>query len=377
MSAAKDRTQHLGKYTELGATEQREWRDYLIQSRYKDQDVAREILPDFRVSKCLHIPIPRGAIGVWKDTKTGRAHLKGVAVCGSVWTCPICSTRIGIGRRKELQEGIEKARDKGLKVLFVTFTVRHSRDDALADLLTDSKAAMRFMKRSRSWRKLKEEIGLVGTVDSVEVRWSFASGWHPHFHTLYFVSKDNDLEEVESKIYDLWFHALTKQGMDCSREHGVKVVCADNQAADYMTKWTLDAEITGGQDKQGRGDSYSPVQLLRLYRNNEQWAGKLFRDFALATKGLASFRWGRGLRDELGMATALSDEELAEAEESDHSVQVAPLSREQFKALLYTGRPGIIGELLTVAERGGKALFLWLATLGITTISKKDEYLTR
>jgi len=61
----------------------------------------------------------------------------------------------------------------------------------------------------------------------------------------------------------------------------------------------------------------------------------------------------------------LEMQELAEAQESDDSVLIVNLSREQYRKIIYTGRRGVIGEMLLIAERGREALMLWLAVWGI------------
>ncbi len=284
--------------------------------------------------------------------------------CGSVWVCPVCSAHIAIGRRAEIQEGLERAQEQGLQVLFVTLTARHTRQDALIDNLARSKAALRFMRGGRPWRRLRADIGLVGSVDGVEITWGFAAGWHVHFHALYFVSQTVDIGEAENRIFELWNQALDHEGLDCDREHGVKVLQANEQAGEYITKWSLQNEISS-RTKQGKGENFSPFQLLALYEQGEDWAGGLFQEYSDATKGLSSLRWSRGLRDKLEMGVEMTDEELAEAEESEHSVLIITLTREDYKRLSYSGRRGVLGELLMVAERGRDALGVWLGCYNI------------
>ena len=59
--------QYLGKITNFVSADTdnaREFRDFTVQNRYKLQDAARELLPDFRVKSCLRVPIPQKQIEI-------------------------------------------------------------------------------------------------------------------------------------------------------------------------------------------------------------------------------------------------------------------------------------------------------------------------
>ena len=353
-------TERLGILTEFDSA-----RVENITRRYKILDVARELLPTHRVASCLHVPIPGKSVEIWKEEKSGHAHLHGVGRCGSAWVCPVCSMKIAMGRADEIEDGIKAVQAQGLTPVFVTFTVSHQRDDALVFTLTKQKTAMRFMRASRAWGKLKAIYGITGQIDAWEITWGFSAGWHPHGHGLYFVKSAPDVESLENELFGLWSHALSKQGLTCNRENGVKVLHGQAAVAAYMAKWGLQSELTS-TEKRGRKDNYTPYQLLSLYEQGELWAGGLYQEFADATKGLSMIRWSRGLRDVLGLRTELTDQALAESEESDGSVLMLSLTRDDYKRIIYTGRRGVIGEMLVVAERGLAELLVWLSIFGIS-----------
>lgn len=355
-------TQPLGNITDIDSANAREWRDLSVKRRYQLQDAARELLPEHRVSGCLRNSLPNRNLEVWLDTQTERAHLKGVMCCGSVWVCPVCASKVAIGRRDEVQEALKRAKTRGWQTAFVTLTSRHERQHALSDSLKRSKAALRFMRASRQWGYLRAAYGLEGSIDAVETTWGFNAGWHVHFHMIFFFSGAVDLVKAEATIFDLWNHALDGQGMECDREHGVQVVGGFEKAAEYITKWALQTEVTS-REKPGREGHFGPFQLLDLYEQGEDWAGKLFQEYADATKGLSSMRWSRGLRQKLEMPTEASDQELAEASTSEQSVKLVTLTPSDVKKLLYSGRRGVLGEVVIVAERGQQALLLWLKSV--------------
>lgn len=352
-------TERLGNITNFHAA-----RGENVTRRYRLLDAARELLPDFRVSQCLHVPIPGQEIGIYKEVKSGHAHQGGVGRCGSVWVYPVCSAKISLGREAEIDEAVRIATEQGWHVVFTTLTSRHNRSDTLADIVKRVKASLSFMRSSRRAKKTREKYGFVGRIDAFESNWGFASGWHFHSHDITFYERLPDTESLEDELYEQWQHALGKQGLQCDREHGVKVLVGSEHLPGYLTKWGLKNELTS-REKPGRAESYSPFQLLALYDSGEKWAGGIFQEYADATKGVSSLRWSRGLRDALGMRSELTDQELVEAEESEGSVLLVTLDKADYKRIIYSGRRGVIGEMLVVAELGLSELLAWLSMFGV------------
>lgn len=354
-------TERLGNITDFDSA--RPARDANVTKRYRLLDAARELLPKHRVGSCLHVPIPGKGIEIWKETVSGNAHLHGVGRCGNGWLCPVCAAKIGIGRAAEIEEAIGKAKKQGLSIVFVTLTARHERADHLVDNLAGMKEALRFMRKGRAWKRLKDTYGFEGDITGWEITWGFGAGWHAHSHSAYFLHAAPDVQAVEQEIGALWRQALGREGLDCN-DHGVKVLAGDKYLAKYLAKWGLSNELTS-PDKGGRKDNYTPFQLLALYEQGESWAGGLYQELAGATKGLSMLRWSRGLRAYFGMGDEVSDQDLAEAETTEGAVKVLAMCWQDYKKLLYTGRRGIIGEMLMVAERGRDALLLWLSLFDV------------
>ena len=90
-------------------------------------------------------------------TKSARliASTTGLQTCGSVWACPCCGARISETRRDEMNELLSWARAYGYKVMMLTLTARHGRDDDLSDLLDRMKDAKKRWARHRSYRRIK------------------------------------------------------------------------------------------------------------------------------------------------------------------------------------------------------------------------------
>lgn len=330
-------------------------------NRYKLQDAARELLPGERVCACCRTIAPnKTSVDVCYSDRVNRAHYKGLMVCGSVWVCPVCASKITERRRQELADALEAHPE--YQLVMVTVTLQHERGDALADLADVLNEAWRRVKRGAPWGRIADAFGFVGYVSALEVTWGPAHGWHPHKHVL-FLSKlgadELDADALHERLSARFGRMIAKLGGYASSIHGLRVQLADQGGAAYLHKWGLDAELTKAPVKRGRG-GYSPFELLALYQEGQGWAGALFVEYAEAFKGRRQLVWSRGLRDLLGVGAELSDEELAELEEEPAEVLVS-LTRQQWRVVCQAGARG---RLLEVAS-SGRRLWVWAYLVGL------------
>ena len=360
-------TEALGSTTDFAShssIEAKNWRNNAVASRYRLQDIARGLLPKHRINVCMRVPIMgTGTIEILKDNHTGKAHIKGVGRCGNVWVCPVCSTKVTIGRRQELEEGMTKARAAGLKPVLLTLTARHNRNDSLEDMKTKTRKALRSLKSGRWWQDNVKGLGLEGTITAIETTYGHSNGWHVHYHSIMFFSRWAETRELQTRLFPRWLAVLEIEGLDCDQDHGVDIR-PGNYVARYIAKWGLESELSG-TSKNGKEGHFTPFQLLELHSEGEKWAGQKFQEFATAFKGVSQIRWSKGLRSLLGVGAAATDQELADQEISKDSSVIAQMTWEQYKDLLKVGGPGILGHMLVVAELGNLALFAWLLEFNI------------
>lgn len=346
--------------------------------RWYLQSLARELLPNERVAKCLHKLIP-GAPGVslMYSPKVQRAHYKGLQVCGSVWMCPVCAAKITARRRQELTQAISVWDGQ---LVMVTYTLRHTTDDRLAVVLDALLGSYRSMKQSRGWRLLVGQNEWFGSVRGLEVTYG-KNGFHPHMHEVAFLGKGADPVALENELRGHWLHQLDRAGRDASWEHGLQVESADDRIADYVAKyghdpvdlgWTVAHEIASGMSKVGRVDGLSMWQVLAAYGDNvrngrpDDWPGHTFIDYAKTFKGRSQLQWSQGLRGLLHLGEELTDEELALREE-EQAILLAFLTRKQWDIILGNDARGELPLVAESAMRGGDPglLHRWLAGLGI------------
>jgi len=327
--------------------------------RYQRQSASCRLLPDSRTSKCLRWRI--GKVQVLKS-EFNKCHYGNLIVCGSVWNCPVCASKIAEVRRLELTKATEQHTQNGGSVLLVTFTYPHQREDNLKDLLDKQAKAMQWFYRHRDYKDLKKRYMKRGRVRALEVNYGEANGWHPHIHELWFIDTHlSDFETLHIKVLTLWRKACEKYGLGVpSFDHGVDIKGGD-YAAKYVTKfgqedkkdWSIEHELTKANVKKGRKGSRSPFQFLDDYIDGDKRAGALFIEYSQAFKGKRQLTWSRGLKAEFDLQEK-SDDDIAH-EQEDTTILFAEIETEEWKAIVCTSTPKQDNRalVLTIAENEG------------------------
>jgi len=238
---------------------------------------------DLRVLGCQK---PVGLVEIQRSGDVSR--LGGVMACGSVWLCPVCSQRIAFERC----EMIRQASKSGFNMLLITATLQHNKGDALSGILEGLKEALRKLKMGRWWLDFKKRYGVEAYVSSYEITYGF-NGWHPHSHIIVFVSKEIDINDFWKRLKERYVKVVSKIGQYASEYHGLDVEKADENAGDYLTKWSLGSELTGQFSKNGQGFSF--WDLVSMGKR------ELVNEYASATFGLRSLTWSHGAKEKLGV----------------------------------------------------------------------------
>lgn len=332
--------------------------------KYFRLSVARTLLgTGHRVNACHRVPVKHAeAVEVWRKRSDGEcqcgAHFKGVMVCGSVWLCGVCGSKISERRRVELETAVALWKAEGGTVWLVTYTFSHGRHDVLGETLDKLAKARRSMKSGRIYERIKDDFGMIGTVQAFEITHGLAHGWHPHIHELVFLRSGCDMVEFRQRIYDKWRKACIRAGLgEPSFEHGLDVRGGE-AAARYVSKgvstWGIEQEMTKGHIKDGRGKNRSPGQLLDCAgdpaadKAHRDEAARLWLDYAKAMKGKQQLRWTPGLKSRFAVAD-LTDEEIA-AQVEDDAVLLARISLNDWHVI---ARHNLQATVLTLAEEGG------------------------
>jgi len=318
---------------------------------------ARDIMPRERVATCFRVPIA-STVDIWHHQDRQEAHYKGLAICGSVWMCPVCASKISERRRVELAAAIDRAAVLGLVPYLLTLTVKHHNGETLTALLDRFGKARRLMRNRTPWKAWAAAVGVVGSVRSLEVTHG-VNGWHVHTHEILFTRPGQPLSAAD--VLPMWQSACLTAGLQRPDGHGVDIRAGNNEVGNYVSKWGMDSELTKSMSKRGRDGHRSPFDFLRDYlQHGDEADADLFREYAEQFKSKHQIVWSKGLRDLLGLDAEKSDLELAEEIEKG-SLLLGSLSLDQWRSVLkYDKR----GEVLLVAVQGGiEAVYSFIAGL--------------
>jgi hypothetical protein len=172
--------------------------------RFIKQSVARRILGNkSRTAWCLRRVNQHELPAVLCD-ENNNAHYGGLLSCTKLWDCPVCAAKISQRRRGDLLEATTQHRTNGGHLLLITYTFSHKNHDNLATMLDSLLKAFNAMKGQRSYRLLKVDCSVIGTIRTIEVTHG-KSGWHPHIHEIWFLSEPPpDLGLIKQSIFEVW-----------------------------------------------------------------------------------------------------------------------------------------------------------------------------
>lgn len=350
--------------------------------RWALQAAARELLPGRgSLSACCRTLLPDASgVEVWKHDETGRAHYKNLMVCGGVWICAPCSSKISERRRVELQHALN-SKDR-FAFSMVTYTLSHHKGDRLIDLAGDLQASYHRLTAGRAYQDFSGDYKVRGSVKSLEVTYSDRNGFHPHLHVLTVAPRGVELDVTW--LRDRWQHVIADFDRTADYSIGCHVRPADWSAAEYVEKfgheriksyWGASGELTKGAAKLARDEKGSSM-FQALYNSivaptgqaRAHWGG-VFVEYAAAFKGRHQLQWSRGLRAALGLGTEKTDKELAESDEMPSSL-LATLSLRQWRIILSNDARG---DVLQAAERGIDALNEFLTAIGAGYTAADEE----
>lgn len=283
--------------------------------RYKMQDVAKKALPTERVSICYRQLLDKlYGVEVWQHQTSRKAFYGKLAVCASVWNCPVCAAKISERRRQELKAIYDKHLATGGKVALLTVTFSHKRNDRLVDLIEKMTKATKQFFSGKKYDKIAKKMGILGTVKAFEITYSEVNGFHPHAHYIIFYTSAVSIKNMQSEMRDRWQNVTSKAGLEILRNIGLQLQDGE-KAEEYMTKhgnWGIDRELTKTHMKKGKNHaSLTPFDFLRMYLDDQDEKYLfLFREYANAVKGKRQLYYSKGLK-QMYEVDDKTDEQLA------------------------------------------------------------------
>jgi hypothetical protein len=284
------------------------------------QDRARELLPKERVANCLCKRITTSKpVSVAYNPNTNKTHFHNVQRCGSIFSCPVCAKIVTEKRRSELKQATDTWRKMGGFLYFMTLTTRHHKKTHLRALKAGQTKAKKYFFSGEKSKDLFSELGKCYQITSNEITFGCENGFHPHTHILIFSDKELsgfELYKLQHKLSLHWQNACRLANIDIpDLKHGLDLKDG-TYAAEYVSKWGLEEEMTKSHLKRGKLGSLTPFDLLHLsiddlplYDNVRP--SKLFQEYALVFKNTRQLSWSKGLKSLLKIAD-VTDEEIAE-----------------------------------------------------------------
>lgn len=286
-----------------------------------------------RTSLCKHACTGSAGVGVNLLVEANKGFYTGLQTCGSVWTCPVCASKIQEIRRLEIASAMKYFYAMKKQAVMITITFPHNKNQTLNELLTKFADALKMFRKGGSWSRKMKSFGYEGLIRSLEIMYG-ANGWHPHNHELWFLDEEIDHLEFKDFINSKWLEVCIKSGLvdgeDLEKQddlliHGIdiKFNCSTSE---YLAKfddskhWGADRELAKSTSKKSKKSGSHPFALLDENKDS------LFLEYATAIKGKAQIYWSQGLKKTVGILE-ITDEEAAEKEADDLPVFVGLLSK--------------------------------------------------
>jgi len=282
--------------------------DSLSDYRSERLEAMRGISGLERLKKCRAVPFGRVTLSLVGN----RVIQCGLTTCGSVWTCPVCSAKILTHRKYEVGEAISAWVNQGGYFILETLTLCHRLGDTVAKQRDALKVGWEAITHG-SFSDNHKKAGQFGYLKVTEVTYG-KNGFHLHFHVLRFMKGDlSKAAQVKwmTKIFNKWQKSITSGGFRKPLEsgHHYERVYEPERLKGYFTK---------GFDNHGTNKSKSkssPVWdvLTEAIANPKSTHTFIWRTWESESKGMRQMTWSRNLRQSLGLAQELEDEEIIES----------------------------------------------------------------
>lgn len=309
-------------------------------------------LQDARQAKCGYCRLDAKVAVVMRD---GRARFANLVRCGSVWACPVCATTIRSVRAEEVRRAYEWQHKQGGDVLMLTLTVRHAMGDDLKQVRAGVANAWRKALSGKVWQLIRRRHGITGYIRALEVTHG-RNGWHPHLHILLLVERPltpAQVAKLRASISIRWQWGVTRMlGESFVPNDHIGCDLSDAHHAQYITKLGLELSDIGS--KRAAGKNRTQWQIAADWHDGRRAQdAAIWQAFTAGMKGARMLTWSKGLRDLIGLGAEATDEEIAEADESQAGDVVAWIAGELWDQLRDRAHWTL---LRVVEERGAEAL---------------------
>lgn len=350
-----------GGKSEKTPKKQKTQKDYeFLKERFlnlrKSQEILRSVLPPKSgILGCMKYVI---SDMVDIEKADGEAVIHNVVTCKSKHVCPVEAPTIAKVESKYIRQAIEACRRGGKDVYMLTLTSSHHAGQSLKHCLDMFHKATASLWADGSTKRFKKTY-FEGKITVIEVTWG-SNGWHVHEHILMFGERGLAAKGVGSFFSSQWIKALCKVGLSGVPEIACTFQSA-SQVKNYLTK--MANEMSMFCSKKGRaGGHYTPFQILSMCEDvSDSWAD-LWREYALAMKGVRQLVWSDHLKEKYGIEDK-SDEEIADEAYNEIKANVRLMIR--VFARDYVSKLSSPDALAYIKNSSVEECFAYLDSLGI------------
>lgn len=215
-----------------------------------------------------------------------------LAKCGSIWTCPCCSSKITMIRTQNLKRYMTEQPYKSY--CMVTETLPHQRENKLKDNFTAlteirKKRANKSpdLKKYKSFKGTLRDFQIDRIITNWDIKYSNNAGWHLHNHGIMFSQKEIDINKLDIELKKNWLKEVSEYRKHDKKRfrnsddsdilrHGIKVSRPKNPEKYIlkmgyekymMEKYSAAEEIIKGNSKiKGHDNPWTlPANLLFEY----------------------------------------------------------------------------------------------------------------
>ena len=235
-------------------------RDYKLQRMLKQKIAESET--DKALLKNVFLCCDRvGRIDQFSDTiftlsNGTQAIYSGVLYCHNPWICPVCSANVMSKWATNITCAIQALKKVNQIPIMITFTIPHvkwftCRDsmEILINTMTEltyrgkslpktkrikKNGEVQMDHRRSSWRLFCIQNEVQHFIRIMEHTWNYTNGWHPHFHELVWINKDN------LQTCDKYEHALQLEWLRLAKKHALLVIAKNHtHLTEKKLKWQL------------------------------------------------------------------------------------------------------------------------------------------
>lgn len=285
--------------------------------------------------------------------RDGAAYVAGVATCGSVWCCPVCSARKRTERALEAAGRFGAWQRSGGSLVLLTLTLPHGIGDRCAELMSVLKLGWRAVFSGRPYRQDREDFGIHHWFRGWDATYG-RHGWHPHLHAVLLLNQGLDPEAraaLERRISTRWIRAIRDAGHRPPNDRNGAVLTSGESPlalARYLAKapdlMGVALEVAAPHLKSS--NAMGPFTILDRAVKGDARARRLWHEWEQATMGQHFTQWSRGAKGAL-------DDLCAEAEigEDEAARVVHRFTADEW--FWVRDCPALLADLLSAAEGPG------------------------